>query len=217
MYFIQHCFICRPSDSTVSEDAGIEPRTVATSALAVRRFNQLARSHWLFLEQLPRCSGCESQGEKETNCSALQSLHWSNSPFKVSTEALRPSKSPLKHFALQSLHWSTSLSEVSTEAICPPKSLLKQLLSKVSTKANPYPKSPLKQFAIQSISNEALWIPKVSNEYKFSSKVTPKAITPPTDAYLGLRHCTGSHKRLLTIGEVWGKATFCNVHSIVQP
>jgi hypothetical protein len=23
MYFIQHCFICRPSDSTVSEDAGI--------------------------------------------------------------------------------------------------------------------------------------------------------------------------------------------------
>jgi hypothetical protein len=27
MCFIQHCFICRPSDSTVSEDAGIEPRT----------------------------------------------------------------------------------------------------------------------------------------------------------------------------------------------
>jgi hypothetical protein len=24
MYCIQHCFICRPSDSTVSEDAGIE-------------------------------------------------------------------------------------------------------------------------------------------------------------------------------------------------
>jgi hypothetical protein len=29
MYCIQHCFICRPSDSTVSEDAGIEPRNVA--------------------------------------------------------------------------------------------------------------------------------------------------------------------------------------------
>jgi hypothetical protein len=26
LYFIQHCFICRPSDSRVSEDAGIEPR-----------------------------------------------------------------------------------------------------------------------------------------------------------------------------------------------
>jgi hypothetical protein len=35
VYDIQHCFICRNSDSTVSEDAGIEPRTVATKALAV--------------------------------------------------------------------------------------------------------------------------------------------------------------------------------------
>ncbi len=33
MYCIQHCFICLPSDSTVSEDAGIDPRIVATSAL----------------------------------------------------------------------------------------------------------------------------------------------------------------------------------------
>ncbi len=32
---MQHYFICRPSDSTVSEDAGIELRTVATTALAV--------------------------------------------------------------------------------------------------------------------------------------------------------------------------------------
>jgi hypothetical protein len=39
MYCIQHCFICRPSESTVSEDAGIEPRAFATSALAVRRSN----------------------------------------------------------------------------------------------------------------------------------------------------------------------------------
>jgi hypothetical protein len=38
-YYIQHCFICRPSDSTVPTDAGIEPMTVATSALAVRRSN----------------------------------------------------------------------------------------------------------------------------------------------------------------------------------
>jgi hypothetical protein len=45
MYYIQHCFICRPSDSTVSEDAGIEPRTVTTTALAVRRSNHSARSH----------------------------------------------------------------------------------------------------------------------------------------------------------------------------
>ncbi len=37
MYLIQRCFICSPSDSTVSEDAGIEPRTVANTALTVRR------------------------------------------------------------------------------------------------------------------------------------------------------------------------------------
>jgi hypothetical protein len=37
MYDTQHCFICLPSDTTVSEDAGIEPRTVATTTLAVRR------------------------------------------------------------------------------------------------------------------------------------------------------------------------------------
>ncbi len=44
MFFIEHCFR-RPSDSIVSEDAGIEPRIVATLALTVRRDNQLARSH----------------------------------------------------------------------------------------------------------------------------------------------------------------------------
>ncbi len=38
-YGIQHCLIRRPSDSTVLEDAGIEHRTVATTALAVRRSN----------------------------------------------------------------------------------------------------------------------------------------------------------------------------------
>jgi hypothetical protein len=33
------------SDSTGSEDAGFEPRTVATFALAIRRSNYSARSH----------------------------------------------------------------------------------------------------------------------------------------------------------------------------
>jgi hypothetical protein len=42
-YFIQHCFICRPSDSTVSEEAGSEPRT--TAWLSDRRSNHSARSH----------------------------------------------------------------------------------------------------------------------------------------------------------------------------
>jgi hypothetical protein len=38
-YYIPHCFICRPSDSTVATDAGLEFRTAATGALAVRRSN----------------------------------------------------------------------------------------------------------------------------------------------------------------------------------
>ncbi len=47
---IQHCFICCPSDSDVSEDAGIEPWTVAiaTTALALTPRQDLihwARSH----------------------------------------------------------------------------------------------------------------------------------------------------------------------------
>ncbi len=42
MYVIQHCFICRPLDSAVSEDAGIEPWTVVTLASTARRSNPLA-------------------------------------------------------------------------------------------------------------------------------------------------------------------------------
>ncbi len=34
-FFIQHCFIFRHSDSTMSEDAWIEPRIVAMVALAI--------------------------------------------------------------------------------------------------------------------------------------------------------------------------------------
>ncbi len=45
MYFIQHCFVCRPSDFSVSEGGGIEPRTIASLALAVRRSNHSVRSH----------------------------------------------------------------------------------------------------------------------------------------------------------------------------
>jgi hypothetical protein len=46
-YCIQHCFFCRSSDSTVSENAGIEHRTIATLAVAVRRSNNSARSYLL--------------------------------------------------------------------------------------------------------------------------------------------------------------------------
>jgi hypothetical protein len=45
MYFIQHCFICSPSDITVPEDDATESRTVATLALEVKRSNRLVMSH----------------------------------------------------------------------------------------------------------------------------------------------------------------------------
>jgi hypothetical protein len=45
-YIIEHCFICSPSESTVSEDARIESIAVATLALTVRCTNlHLAKSH----------------------------------------------------------------------------------------------------------------------------------------------------------------------------
>ncbi len=44
-HIIQNCFICRLSDSTLSEDSGIEPRTVATLVLTARRSNYSPRSH----------------------------------------------------------------------------------------------------------------------------------------------------------------------------
>ncbi len=44
-HFIQRCFIYRPSDFIVSEDAGIKIRTVAPFPLAVGRYNHSARSH----------------------------------------------------------------------------------------------------------------------------------------------------------------------------
>jgi hypothetical protein len=68
-YFIQQCFIFRPSDSTVSADAGMGPRTVATSALAVRRSN--ARSH--------PCLGYISSTIIKTNIHVSRTIfHWGN-------------------------------------------------------------------------------------------------------------------------------------------
>ncbi len=44
-YVIQNCFIRRPSDTTVSEDAGIEHRTVATLTLTAWVSNHSAETH----------------------------------------------------------------------------------------------------------------------------------------------------------------------------
>ncbi len=45
LFFYSTCFLCRPSDSTVSEDAGIEPRTVATLAIGSQTLYRLDLTH----------------------------------------------------------------------------------------------------------------------------------------------------------------------------
>ncbi len=48
-FYIQHCFICHPSDSTVPTDAGIEPRTVCNWCICSQTLWPLCRSHPLNL------------------------------------------------------------------------------------------------------------------------------------------------------------------------
>ncbi len=75
MYDIQQCFICRPSDSTVSEDAGIESRPVATTALAVRRFNHSARSHPHSARSHPHSARSHPHSARSHPHSARSHLH----------------------------------------------------------------------------------------------------------------------------------------------
>jgi hypothetical protein len=42
VYFTQHCFVCRPADSDVSEDAGIEPKAVCVEALIMSGYESEA-------------------------------------------------------------------------------------------------------------------------------------------------------------------------------
>jgi len=58
--FIQHCFICRPSDSNVLQDAGIEHRTIEALALTIRRSNQTTRLDifYNFLQNTSLCRCC---------------------------------------------------------------------------------------------------------------------------------------------------------------
>jgi hypothetical protein len=57
MYLIQLCFMCRPSDSTVSTDAKTEPRTVATIALAAYLLSnkyKVTMIYWVMCTKISR-------------------------------------------------------------------------------------------------------------------------------------------------------------------
>ncbi len=75
MYDIQYCFIYRPSDSIVSEDAGIDPRIVATTALAVRCSNHSARSHPHSARSHPRSARSHSHSARSHPHSARSHPH----------------------------------------------------------------------------------------------------------------------------------------------
>ncbi len=96
MYIIQHCFICRPSESTVSEDAGIEPWTVANLTLAVRRFYHSARSHPQVQHSTPKLQGTTAENSKKKQIFPEKELlgHSPNFHIHVSVSDLYPRRSP---------------------------------------------------------------------------------------------------------------------------
>ncbi len=92
--FIHHCFICRPSDSTVSEDAGIKSRKVATSVLVVRRSNHSARSHPQLgqisstVDQISSTTRSHPQLGQISSTTRLDLIHNSASSYSLSIRSL---------------------------------------------------------------------------------------------------------------------------------
>jgi hypothetical protein len=56
MYFIQHCSICRPLDSTVSDDAGIETGSVRRCNHWTHRLYLLHKLLFMTLEYRSACA-----------------------------------------------------------------------------------------------------------------------------------------------------------------
>jgi hypothetical protein len=78
MNTVRHCFICSPSNSNLSEDAGIELRIVTTLALAVSCSNHLARSN----PALAEVDGKTKNIAAHKNCNTfyLISYNWQKIP-----------------------------------------------------------------------------------------------------------------------------------------
>ncbi len=88
MYVIQHCFICRPSDSTVLEDDRIEPRIVATKALESHPQTYLRFLRFLYLYTIYAClssyftrhlAKCRSMSTVPVHCPVLWLSEFFNS------------------------------------------------------------------------------------------------------------------------------------------
>jgi hypothetical protein len=92
----QHCFTCRPSDSTVSDSVGIIPRTVATVAFTARRSNHSARSpkRLLLTSMLPVevCQSLLEQRDQSLTRTLLYSIPPELTPGAHSTLLHYPKK-----------------------------------------------------------------------------------------------------------------------------
>jgi len=99
MYFIGHCFVCRPSDSTVSEDAGIEPWLFWLRARCLIGASNSIANGWLKLdfvrEILVEARSLESLMERQNETrflvvlsSIYLSTYLKNDAFRVVSEWL---------------------------------------------------------------------------------------------------------------------------------
>jgi hypothetical protein len=120
-FFIQHCFICRPSESTVSEDAEIEPRTVATTALAVRHSNpparshpNTARSHPQSARSHPQSANSQSQLGQISSTTRLDLIHNSARSYPHSARSHPPSHIIAGHFPISPKYLSPPVSCLSS-------------------------------------------------------------------------------------------------------
>ncbi len=88
-YYIQHCFICRPSDFIVPTDAGNEPRTVATvhwqSLILLFLFSGVKSGRW---QIRPLAPSQNSRRLRPAQLSTPFAPHQQGSPGRVRSPAV---------------------------------------------------------------------------------------------------------------------------------
>ncbi len=104
MYFIQQCFICCPFDSTVSEDAGIEPRTAATFALACKHSNNSARSHSHSARSHPQSARSHPQSARSHPQTWPDLIHTVAHTDRMVFKNVREDGTPILSFNQNTLH-----------------------------------------------------------------------------------------------------------------
>ncbi len=138
---VRHCLVCRPSDYTVSEDAEIGPRTIATMAVDVRRSNHSAKSHPIIFTQykLHICA----QSSKFINYPTIVSPSIAGNHSLLLLQAdcviLQPQLRLKECFKIVHLHFHSFCSILAPSLeILPPKCLCCLSTSKFMLTGNPF-------------------------------------------------------------------------------